>query len=131
VATVPSLTLLWQYSDDEGEDGQRVKGVRLFEDSDFERFVSLVDSPASEWTLAGGPAIETKLEADQVRVEKRPCPKGLYFDVFRVTMAVDCAAFCGIEKAVQQISSVLMDSAYRKEWDNRCACNGTVSVGFE
>jgi hypothetical protein len=108
-----------------------VKGVRLFDDSDFERFVSLVDSPASEWTLAGGPAASERLEADQVRVEKRPCPKGLYFDVFRVTAAVDCAAFCGIEKAVQQISSVLLDSAYRKQWDTRCACNGTVrKFGF-
>ncbi len=28
---------------------------------------------------------------------------------------------------MQQISSVLLDSAYRKQWDARCACNGTVS----
>jgi hypothetical protein len=100
-----------QYSDDEREDGQRVKGVRLFDESDFERFMTLVDSPASEWTLAGGPGSDQALKAEEVRVERRPCPKGQFFDVFRVTTVVDPAAFCGIENAVKQISSVLIDSA--------------------
>ncbi len=118
-----------QCSDDEREDGRRVKGVRLFDESDFERFLTLVDSPASEWKLAGGPAVEEELKPEEVRVEQRPCPKGQYFDVFRVTTVVDCAAFCGIEKAVEQISSVLLDSAYRKQWDTRCARNGTVRIG--
>ncbi len=66
-----------QYSDDEREDGTRVKGVRLFDDSDFERFMTLVDSDASEWTLAGGPAADQTLNPEEVRVERRPCPKGL------------------------------------------------------
>lgn len=105
------VTALWQYSDDEGEEGVRVKGVRLFNDADFERFMKLVDSPAEEWTLAGGPSTDQELKAEEVRVERRPCPKGQYFDVFRVTTVVDPAAFCGIENAVKQISSVLLDSA--------------------
>lgn len=100
-----------QYSDDEREDGVRVKGVRLFDDSDFERFMALIDSPTSEWTLAGGPAVDQQLKADEVRVERRPCPKAKYFDVFRVEIVIDPAAFRGIENAVMQISSVLLDSA--------------------
>jgi hypothetical protein len=88
-----------------------VKGVRLFDDSDFERFLTLLDSPSSEWTLAGGPAADQQLKADEVRVERRPCPKAKYFDVFRVETVVDPAAFRGLENAVAQISSVLLDSA--------------------
>ncbi len=47
--------------------------------------------------------------------------------MFRVTTVIDPAAFCGIENAVKQISSVLLDSAYRKQWDSRCAANGTLA----
>ena len=101
--------------------------MRLFDDSDFERFMTLVESPTSEWTLAGGPAAGSELKADEVRVERRPCPKGQFFDVFRVTTAVDPAPFGGLENAVKHISSVLLDSAYRKTWDARCACNGTLA----
>merc|ERR1711991_1037880 len=91
--------------DDEDAEGQRVEGVRLFNDQDFERFVELMDS-SEAWTLSGGPdKSPSELEVDQVKVERRPCPLGKYFDVFRVPL----------------------DSAYRKQWDARCACNGTLA----
>lgn len=114
-----------EYADD--AEGQRVEGVRLFNDQDFERFVELMDS-SEAWTLSGGPdKSPSELEVDQVKVERRPCPLGKYFDVFRVSLVVDPAPFGGVDQAVAQISSVLLDSAYRKQWDARCACNGTLA----
>ena len=108
-------------------EGEVREGVRLFDDGDFERFSSLMNSTA-EWTLAGGPASSMEdMEVDQVKVERRPCPMGKYFDVFRITYVVDAAPFGGAENAVKQLSSVLLDSAYRKSWDARCACNGTLA----
>lgn len=66
------------------------------------------------------------MKAGDVRVERRPCPKGKYFDVFRVSCGIDPAQFGGIEESVRQMSNVLLDSAFRKVWDDRCAFNGTL-----
>lgn len=105
--------------------GVRVNNVRLFNDTDFDNFIDLCDSTSSDWVIANGTADE--LKAGDVRVERRPCPKGKYFDVFRVSVAIDSAPFGSVENALRQISNVLLDSAYRKTWDNRCAFNGTIA----
>lgn len=60
-------------------------------------------------------------------MERRPCPQGKYFDVFRVAYVIDPAPFGGIEQAIKLVSAVLLDSAYRKSWDASCACNGTLA----
>lgn len=124
------------YSDEEDE-GPRVENVRLFTDKDFESFLSLVDSPHSDsWSVYSGPQHDEFFLPDQIRVERRPCPRGKYLDVFRVTSLMsikkkkkndaesdhECAL-----RVARNLLGVLMDSAYRKQWDVRCSANGSLS----
>ncbi len=53
-----------------------------------------------------------------------------YFDLFRVTCRMPAEMFDeqgGVEPAVQHLSSVLIDSKYRRVWDTRCLKNGTLA----
>jgi hypothetical protein len=63
------------------------------------------------------------------QVERRPCPKGKYFDLFRVTSKIPLSEFNGlsITEAIEHLSSVMVDSQYRRVWDNRCLKNGTIA----
>lgn len=57
-------------------------------------------------------------------------PPAQYFDLFRVRARIDdesIAALGGPAKAVRHLSSVLLDSHYRREWDTRCLKNGTLA----